>query len=334
MKKRLFTAAIFAAAVLVFILSNKGRSHTATIYDAFDTVCTVSTYSVHDSTAEYTDYLSRLSRRLSSHDADGEIYKLNENGFAEISADTEAVLCSAISYSGFFHDLFDISVNPLCELWEEFEENGAVGDVSRALSSVGCDKISVDIDAHTAKITNAASSVTLGAIAKGYAADALADIMRKKGETSALINLGGNIYALGKKENKTEWKIGIADPKEPEVSAVMLSVCDTAVVTSGDYERYFEIGGRRYSHIIDPTTGYPQDSGLKSATAVGKSAELCDVLSTAMLVGGKERAAALCAEYNIEAVLIDADTIYYTPVLEGKIEFSAENYKIKKLEIK
>lgn len=327
-KKRLIPIIILAAVCAIFLLRRE-HTYTKTVCAAFDTVCTVTTYSKSDNTLVYADFLEALSSRLSAYDEGGEIYTLNKTGSAELSPDTTGLLCTAISYSGFFPELFDISVNPLCELWTEFKERGKVGDISQAMQRVGCDGIYVDADKNFAEITKDGASVTLGAIAKGYASDALVDLMRKNGETSALINLGGSIYALGKKENKSDWRVGICDPDFTENSLLTLSVSDTAVVTSGDYERYFEIDGKRYHHIIDPTTGYPAQSGLRSATAVGKKAELCDVMSTAMFVAGAKKAAALCEKYAIDAVLVTDDTVYYTPGLAGILEPKSDRFVFK-----
>jgi thiamine biosynthesis lipoprotein len=139
--------------------------------------------------------------------------------------------------------------------------------------------------------------------------------------------MGGNIYALGKKQDKSLWKIGIADPKNVDKNAAVVEVSDTAVITSGNYERYFIISGKRYHHIIDPTNGYPAESGLNSATAIGKDATLCDILSTAMFVAGVEKSKELIKEYDIDAVLIDDGTVYYTKGLEDILKQTSDGYR-------
>ena len=106
---------------------------------------------------------------------------------------------------------------------------------------------------------------------------------------SALISLGGNIYAKGNNKNGEPWKVGIADPDNSSKYIGILSVTDTAIVTSGDYERYFEIDGKRYHHILNPKTGYPAESGLQSVTIITPNATLADMLSTKCFIAGCDR---------------------------------------------
>lgn len=205
-------------------------------------------------------------------------------------------------------------------------------NVAETLSLVGAECLNIDIDTNTAEITKDGASITLGAIAKGDVTDKIVNKMRKNGETSALIIFGGNIYAYGKKDGKTDWKIGISDPKANDGSyAATLDVSDTAVVTSGSYQRYFELNGEIYHHIIDPETGYPANSGLLSATVIGKDAVLCDVLSTAMFVAGAEKAAELAEEFDVDAVLITENEIYYTGAIAERITQSNNSYTLKLL---
>ncbi len=311
----------------------ENRQYTVTVFDAFDTVSTLNIYSAHDNTKEYESLIKEYDKKLSAFNQMSEIYKLNLEKKADISPDTEELLCNAITYSSRLSDYFDISINPLCQKWDEAKQSGTPPVITNEdLSAIGIEKIRVDIDKNTASITHPNSSVTLGAIAKGYVTDKLVHHMRLNGDENALINLGGNIYALGTKPGETPWKIGIADPNNPADSAVTLQISNKAVVTSGDYERYFESDGKRYHHILDPKTGYPSESGLRSATAIGSKAELCDILSTAMFVAGKEKAAALAKEYGIDAVLIDDENIYYTPALEGFLSSHNEVYKLSILD--
>ena len=319
----------------------QNRQYTVTVFDAFDTVSTINVYSSQDNTKEYEKLIKDYDNLLSVYNSESEIYKLNTNKKSDISNDTEALLCDAITYSSKLSDYFDISINPICQKWEAAKTSGTVPVITdEDLSNIGIEKLRVDIDANTATITHPDASITLGAVAKGYVTDRLVHHMKLNGDNNSLINLGGNIYALGTKPKKSfnlskrgdDWKIGIADPNNPQESAVVVRVSDTAVVTSGDYERYFESGGKRYHHIINPKTGYPAESGLRSATAIGTKAELCDILSTAMFVAGKEKASALSKEYGIDAVLIDDENIYYTPALEGFLSLQNEVYNLSVVE--
>ena len=137
----------------------------------------------------------------------------------------------------------------------------------------------------------------LGALAKGYASDKAAEILRENGIEHALINLGGSIMTIGGNPNGSPWKIGIRNPFSLDENIGVLEVTDKAVVTSGSYERFFTAeDGNTYHHIIDPATGCPAESGLVSVTVIGDSGIMCDALSTALFVMGAEKA----AEYHRE----------------------------------
>lgn len=166
----------------------------------------------------------------------------------------------------------------------------------------------------------------LGAVGKGYAGDVIAELLRENGVTSALLDIGGNIQAIGSKTDGSDWRLGIRDPFG-EGNVGVLSVSDKAVVTSGSYERYF-IGedGKQYGHIIDPSTGYPAESGLMSAAVIAKEGKLCDALSTSLFVMGLDKAADYWrGNKNFDMILITEDGEIY--ITEGiKDSFSLDSY--------
>jgi hypothetical protein len=134
---------------------------------------------------------------------------------------------------------------------------------------------------------------------------AAANLLRAGGVATGLIDFGGNIYAIGAKEDGSAWRVGIRNPENLEDYCAVIAVKDRAVVTSGSYERYFEQDGVRYGHIFDPATGRPAQSGLESVTVIGTDGALCDALSTALFVMGPERACSWLADQrDVEAVLI------------------------------
>ena len=326
---------MLALAVLsVFFLASKKSEHTLTVTDKFDTVITVKTYSASDNTKDYNDIITRADSEFSSDTPGAQIYELNRNRFCEISEETKNLLCDAAAYSQQLGDYFDISVEPLCRLWDIKNNPGKIPDgIKDSLKLVGINALDIDIAANTAKLTQDGAMITLGAIAKGYTTDLIVSKMRQNAEESALVNMGGNIYALGRRPDGERWNIAIADPKNPEENAAVISVENKAVVTSGNYERYVVIDGKRYHHIINPNTGYPAESGLLSATAVGDKAELCDVLSTAMFASGAEKAAELAKRYLVDAILISDDTLYYTKGLENIITEADGNYNFVPIDV-
>ena len=148
----------------------------------------------------------------------------------------------------------------------------------------------------------------------------LSKLLKDEGISSAVLDLGGNIQTVGSRPDGGEWRVGVKSPDGGILG--VLSIRDMAVVTSGGYERYFEQDGQIYWHILDPKTGYPADSGLASVTIVGSDGTLCDGLSTAVFVMGRERAQELWRQWGgFEMLLLDSEgTIYITEGLEGSFE--------------
>ncbi|MBQ5337099.1 MAG: FAD:protein FMN transferase, partial [Oscillospiraceae bacterium] len=165
--------------------------------------------------------------------------------------------------------------------------------------------------------------IDLGASAKGYTGDVVSEIFRENGISSAIISLGGNVQTVGSRPDGSDWKVAVRDPQNESEQICIVSVSDKAVVTSGNYERYF-IGedGKRYCHIINPSDGYPVDNGIASVTIISDSGILSDCLSTALFVMGKDEA----FEYQkqnggFEMIIVSSENeVTYTEGLEGKIE--------------
>jgi thiamine biosynthesis lipoprotein len=150
--------------------------------------------------------------------------------------------------------------------------------------------------------------IDLGAVAKGYAGDRLARMLKEAGVESAVLALGGNIQAVGARPDGSPWRVGVQSPDKDGLLGV-LSVCDRAVVTSGGYERFFtDDAGNVWWHIMDPATGYPARSGLVSVTIIGENGLTCDALSTALFIMGPERAADYWRQHrDFEMVLATED---------------------------
>jgi len=176
----------------------------------------------------------------------------------------------------------------------------------------------------TAGLRRAGQSVDLGGIGKGYAADRFIQVFREYGVSSAFTNIGGNVAALGARPDGSAWRVGIRHPRQPDALIGLVSVKDKAVVTSGDYQRFFDDGkGNRYHHILDPTTGYPSKSGLAGVTVVadcsGNGSMVADALSTAVFIAGLDKGLALINEYpETGAILVDTEmSVWVTRNLKG-----------------
>ena len=166
-------------------------------------------------------------------------------------------------------------------------------------------------------------AIDLGGIAKGYTSTRIMDIYRECGVKSGLVNLGGNVQALGTKTDGSKWRVAIQGVEDDDSYLGVLSISDKAVITSGGYERYFEQDGVRYHHILDPKTGRPAASGLQSVSVVSQDDTLADALSTALFVMGLDAGAALyrAGDLAFEAVFMTDDgSVWITPGLAGQYQ--------------
>ncbi|MBM4117185.1 FAD:protein FMN transferase [bacterium] len=199
---------------------------------------------------------------------------------------------------------FEPGAGPLMRLWGFTRRQGrlpAADSLAALLPVLGA----YDYDAGSRRLTrrHPAVALDLGGIAKGYALDLAAAELRGLGLASALIDLGGNLYCLGEAGRGEAWQVGIRDPRDRERYFAALALRDEAVATSGSYERFVTIDGRRYGHIMNPATGRPAE-GLLSATTVCRSAALGDGLSTALFVLGPAGARRLLAERYPEVLAV------------------------------
>jgi len=264
-----------------------------------------------------------LHDRLSVFQPESEISLLNASAGCSsvpVSADTFLLLSESRRYSAISGGAFSITTRALSALWEIHARCGTVPsrmEVEHALTLVDDQDILLDEEAQTAELRRFGQSVDLGAIAKGYAADEVRRILLEGGVTGALINLGGTVCVIGDAKH-----VGIQHPDRLTGCAMgRVSLSDGCAVTSGDYERFYEVDGTRYHHIVDPRTGYPSKSGLRSVTLIGESALALDALSTAVFVLGAEAGLTLIRELNAEAVFVTNEmNVYCSDGLRGNFE--------------
>ncbi|MCD8074009.1 MAG: FAD:protein FMN transferase [Lachnospiraceae bacterium] len=298
-----------------------------------DTVITITLYGDKDSTAMNGcfDLLDQYEQMLSRTVEGSDVWKINHsNGEpTEVSEETAWLIETALYYSELSDGAFDITITPLVELWdvqnkaslvtgdETTEEAYASGlipseeEIENALLHI--DYTAVSCEGTTVTLSDPEAEIDLGGIAKGYIADCLEDYLLSQGIESALINLGGNVQTVGTKPDGSSWKIGIQKPFGGSSDIITVVECTgESVVTSGTYERYFEIDGTIYHHILDPNTGYPADNGLVSVTILADSSTVCDALSTTCFVLGLEDGMELIESIdNVEALFITEDEVMY-----------------------
>jgi thiamine biosynthesis lipoprotein len=288
----------------------------------------------------YQEIFSRIREiegSMSPTIADSEVSRINQNAGERpvaVGRDLRAVLPAALRYAAVSGGAFDPTVGPLVKLWGIGTENArlpAEGEIRRALDLVNWRDVVFDEPAGTVFLKKAGMGLDLGAIAKGYAADEAAAIIKKAGISGAIIDLGGNIYALGTKAGGAPWRIAIQDPRDERGAYVgVLEVKQKAVVTSGVYERFLETAGRRYHHILSTTDGYPVDTGLLSVTVIADTSIDADALSTTLFVLGYEEGRALVeSQKNIEALFVFEDqSVRGTPGALEEFTLTNNRYRI------
>lgn len=263
-----------------------------------------------------------------------EVYALNHRADATLSLSPEltALLEQALILARQTDGAFDPTVYPVVRAWGFTTGSYQVPkpeELDRLLELV--DHTAPLLDGNTLTLPEG-MQLDFGGIAKGWAGDRAAQLLRGQGVTSAILRLGGNIHTIGPKPDGSLWKIGIEDPDSGSTLGTV-SVADLAVVTSGGYQRFFTENGQIYHHIIDPATGQPAHSGLTSVTVVGKYGARCDALSTALFVMGLEDAAGFWREHrDFDAVFVCEDgSVAITSGLEDKFTLAAE--QSRKLEV-
>lgn len=297
-----------------------------TVY-AMDTVMILKAYGENADEAldKAEEEIKRLDNTLRRGSEDSEIYKVNAEKSAEVSEDTAGLVKAALDICEATDGAFDISTAPVTDLWGFYTKEFHVpseNELSEELSKVNYKNISVDNN--VISVSNN-SQIDLGGIAKGYLSGRIMDIFKDNGVNSAIVSLGGNVQTLGKKPDGSEWKVAIQNPDD-DTYIGNVSVFDKAVITSGGYQRFFEQDGVIYHHIIDPKTGYPSDSGVKSVSVVSDNGTLADGLSTALFVMGLDKGTEYWRSHDgFEVIfLTDDNRIYITEGLESIFESEYE----------
>ena len=280
------------------------------------------------------DEMERMDRIMSNYKNDSELSKVNKKA-TKSPVPCNAELLDVIERSQYYSELsggaFDITVSPIVSLWGFFSEKGRVPpdkEIEKLLPAVSYKNIVVKKSAETKKsgtvfFKDMKTQIDLGAIGKGYAVDKALEIIKKYKLDNACINLGGNIYVLGTPSGKNAWKIGVQHPRDGNEILGYLELKNEATATSGDYERFFEFNGKRYSHIINPQTGRPV-SGTIATTIVAPTGTAVDALSTIVFVLGHEKGMELIKKIpNADAMIAYEDK-------DGKIAIDmTEGFKDK-----
>ncbi len=252
--------------------------------------------------------------RLSVYDPASDLNRVNHSfpDAVTVGADTWTLINDAVYYNRLSGGEFDITVYPLLRLWKDSEENGVVptAEQIRAVQQLmGTDKFEL-LKNNRVRVLNPGTQLTIDSIADGYAGDEAARILRARGFANFLVDTTGELYAGGHSCEGRPWQVGVKDPGDPFGGrmADVLALRDMAVTTSGNYEHFYTIGAKRYSHVVSPKTGFPRED-IVSATVIAPNTEISDFLSTALCLLDPGKGADLVdslGEGYASMVLIDA----------------------------
>ena len=279
----------------------------------FDTVIMVTLYDHQDEAIldECFSLAGTYENMLSKTKENSDVWNINHSGGKPTAAsqDTLALLRSSLFYAELSDGKIDPTIGSVKELWDFSGSSPAVlpdrEDLEKALSHVGYEGIVIDGD--MVSLADPDAEIDLGFIAKGYIADRMKDYLISQGVTSATINLGGNVLTIGSRPDGSPFRIGIQKPFSPGGDiALVLPVTDLSVVSSGTYERYFELDGTVYHHILDTKTGYPVQNNLFQVTILSQSSMDGDALSTTCFLLGLEEG------MNLIESMEDTEALFFT----------------------
>ena len=308
------------------------------------TYITLSIYADKEVPTEVFDKLFNLidyyEYMVSKNIADTELNQVNANAGIEpvkVNEDFYEMVKIGIDFAGYSDGLFDISIGPLVDLWgigTDFANVPTEADIKEKMAVIDYKTIVLDENEQTIFLPQKGMALDLGAIAKGYIADRVKDLILEEGYESAIINLGGNVLTVGTKPNSDTWSIGVRDPESDAGSTMgILKLEDNSIVSSGIYERFFIEGDIRYHHLINPKVGYPEQNDMISVSIISELSVDGDALSTTVFLLGLEAGFKLVEELeNVEAVFVMADrSVYITSGLGDKFILTNDSYTIKEL---
>jgi len=264
-------------------------------------------------TAEVQQTLNDIESKMSNWKKDSEVSRFNEMpaGCLSVSSQTLAVANTALEISTLSDGVFDITLGPLIELWGFGKRIGSddlptAEEVQQAKAKVGYQGISIDGDSLCK--SRHELSINMSAIAKGYGVDRVAETLQALGYQRFLVEVGGELYAEGFNSKGKPWLIGVEKPVADNrqiMIDVAVALQAQGLATSGDYRNFFEVDGRRYSHLIDPTTGEPVEHQVASVSVLASSSMLADGWATAIQVMGVEAGLAIANELELAVLILE-----------------------------
>ncbi len=267
--------------------------------------------------------MEELEQTLSRFVETSEVAQINQQAgtWVQVSPTTIELIATGMRMGELSQGAFDVTIGAVLDLWgfgSDTRQVPVAAELEAALATVDYRQVELDVQNSRVRIP-ADTILDLGGIAKGYVVQKAAELLRGANVSRAIINAGGDISVIGQRPDGQPWRVGVQDPAEPASLRWILALDDLSVVTSGDYQRYFEQDGERWHHIIDPKSGYPA-RGLQSVTVVGPDIVVCDAAATAIFVRGWEAGQRLVLELEgIEAILVSGGEEWISPGLQDKI---------------
>lgn len=297
---------------------------------AMDTYMTFTAYGMDAEAAVLAaeDKIRELEALWSVTDENSDIYAVNHSAGQTVTIDqkTAELVSFALDMAEKTNGVLEPTIYPVLTAWGfTTGENRIPTEIELAglLDKVGYEKVKLNENQIQ---TEPGSMIDMGAVGKGYAGDEAAQVLRERGITAALLDIGGNIQAIGTKPDGSDWRVGLKDPFSGNVLGIF-QISDMAVVTSGNYERFF-VGddGKTYGHIVDPATGRPVENGIASVSIIASEGKLCDALSTALFVMGLEQAKEYWRQHkDYEMILIMEDgNIYLTEGIRDRFSLNSD----------
>lgn len=255
--------------------------------------------------------IARLEKILSHYLGDSELTTVNREAAESpvaVGPELFEVLDRSLRWSEKSGGAFDVTVGPLMKAWGFFDHKPRVptdAELEALKPRIGRRLVQLDPARRAVTLASKGAEIDLGAIGKGYAVDHAIEVLRKSGVTSAVVDFSGNMFALGAPPGEEAWPVAVADPRDTSKAIAVVGLKDRAISTSGNYEKCFESGGKRYGHIMDPRTLRPVE-GVAAVTIVAPNATDADALSTTAFVLGRDRGIPfLTAEPGVEGLLVE-----------------------------
>ena len=275
--------------------------------------------------------IQRIEALMTTWRPDAELARVNTaagKSAVAVSQETFDVVKEALHASEISGGAFDITFESLHGLWK-FDEDldphpPTDAQIKAKLANVGYRHVKLDVEKRTIFLDREGTKISLGGIAKGYAVDRASQVLNDAGLTAFFVQAGGDLYTFGKKPDGSDWTAGIRDPRGPEGAFfAVLGVSDHAFSTAGDYERSYIVNGKRFHHIIDPTTGRPATAS-RSVTIWAPTALLADEIDDAVFILGPKLGLELVESLDgVGAVIIDAkNNLWVSKRLEGKLRIT------------